>query len=388
MERIKNLSLKKAFFGLSITCLLAALFLLAGVWGVCEAVSKTFPSKGLVIDFDGEIRVSEQLAEPTRQQERILGLLQGMEIFSCIFFPVMGLGIAGILFYRWKLKGPIRALREGTEQIRQHNLDFSILKMSEDELGEVCGAFELMREELLQTQRELWQQAEEQKRLNAAFAHDLRNPVTVLKGTVKLMGQGVWDAQTIERLESYVGRIERYVDAMSSIKSLEQMPVQAEEISVRALLRELEETALTLASLCVAEVFCPELESERVWVDHGIFLTVAENLIGNAARFAQGKVQVILSFDKDKVPGENVISLRVADDGPGFPESIIKEGPKPFGRQGDGAEHLGMGLYGSLILCRRHGGDLKLCNDLGGVVTAVFRQRFPEYALASSGISF
>ena len=53
-----------------------------------------------------------------------------------------------------------------------------------------CAAFETMREELLLTNQELWRQAEERRRLNAAFAHDLRNPVTVLKGTVKQLRQG------------------------------------------------------------------------------------------------------------------------------------------------------------------------------------------------------
>lgn len=63
------------------------------------------------------------------------------------------------------------------------------------------------------------------KRLNAAFSHDLRNPITVLKGTIKLLRQGTADEQAIDRLESYTLRIEQYAEAMSSIQRLEQMPV-------------------------------------------------------------------------------------------------------------------------------------------------------------------
>ena len=51
-----------------------------------------------------------------------------------------------------------------------HNLDFSIPEVSEDELGQICAAFETMRIELLRTNQELWRQAEERRRLNAAFA--------------------------------------------------------------------------------------------------------------------------------------------------------------------------------------------------------------------------
>lgn len=83
----------------------------------------------------------------------------------------------------------------GTERIQNHDLDFSMPEASADELGRICAAFEMMRKELLKTNRELWQQAEERKRLNVAFAHDLRNPVTVLKGSVKLMKSGRSDEQ-------------------------------------------------------------------------------------------------------------------------------------------------------------------------------------------------
>lgn len=86
-------------------------------------------------------------------------------------------------------------------------------------MGQLCAAFEEMRSELLKSNRLLWQQAEERKRLNAAFSHDLRNPITVLKGSVKLLRQGIQDEQTIDRLESYTLRIEQYVEAMSSVQN-------------------------------------------------------------------------------------------------------------------------------------------------------------------------
>lgn len=62
---------------------------------------------------------------------------------------------------------------------------------SDDELGQLCAAFETMRKELLKSNQELWRQAEERKRLNAVSSHDLRNPITVLKGTVKLLRQAL-----------------------------------------------------------------------------------------------------------------------------------------------------------------------------------------------------
>ena len=90
------------------------------------------------------------------------------------------------------------------------------------------------------TNQELWRQAEERKRLNAAFAHDLRNPITVLKGSVRLLRQDPADQQALDRLESYTIRIEQYVEAMSSIQRLEQMPLRTAGAALDNLWAELE----------------------------------------------------------------------------------------------------------------------------------------------------
>ena len=53
---------------------------------------------------------------------------------------------------------------------------------SADELGKLCQSFETMRASLEANSRALWDAVEERKRLNAAFSHDLRTPLTVLQG--------------------------------------------------------------------------------------------------------------------------------------------------------------------------------------------------------------
>ena len=236
---------------------------------------------------------------------------------------------------------------------------------SEDELGKLCAAFEIMREELLRTNGELWQQAEERKRLNAAFAHDLRNPVTVLKGSIKLMKSGKADEHTLERMERYVMRVEQYVEAMSSVQRLEQIQVRLCDTDVFVLREELEETARMLAPGLHLILSVPDFGMVRM--DHGIFLTVAENLIGNAGRFACRKLEIDLTL------AEHILCLTVADDGPGFPPELVKGGPKPFGKMEENAEHFGMGLYSSSLLCLKHGGKLCLENrPAGGAAATVF----------------
>lgn len=364
MEWLKNMGLRRSLFLLSTGCILISLLLVFLVFQICGGIRENYPTGGISYAIDGQITFLEQ---PTDGERKILELLTNTELFSCVLFPLAGLGIAGLLFYRIKLKRPITLLREGTAHIQAHDLNFSVPAVSTDELGQICAAFETMRLELLKTNQALWQQAEERKRLNAAFAHDLRNPITVLKGSIKLLGQKEPDRQVIDRLESYTLRIEQYVEAMSSMERLEQMPVRTEYITISGLRADLEETARLLAPSLHTLFSVPE--EGDVWIDRGIFLMAAENLINNAARFAKKELKISL------ILMENRLCLTVADDGPGFPSELLENGPKPFGKTEEGGEHFGMGLYSSSILCMKHGGSLQLENAPAGgaLVTAVMQ---------------
>ena len=92
---------------------------------------------------------------------------------------------------------------------------------------------------------------------------------------------------------------------------------------------------------------------------------MAENLIGNAVRFAHKRLEITLALE------ERTLALAVADDGPGFPDQLLRSGPKPFGKTEAGGSHFGMGLYTSGLLCRKHGGTLRLANSASGGAVAI-----------------
>ena len=361
------MSLKKSFLLLSLFCLLAAFLLLGIVIFICRGIMANYPSGGVEILPNGSVI---PLPEPTISQQRILTALNIVQIMSCIVFPVGGLLTSVVLFYHFKLREPIGILQDGITRIQNNDLDFSLPVSSSDEMGQLCAAFEGMRGELLKTNRLLWQQAEERKRLNAAFSHDLRNPITVLKGTVKLLRQGVQDEQAISRLEGYTLRIEQYVEAMSSVQKLEQLSVHPKKIDLSVLQNELQETTRLLADTKKISLTCPLVG--QVLLDHGIFLTVAENLIGNAARFAKSKLSIEVVLEKD------YLLLKISDDGPGYSSALIQNGPRPFETASSNSAHFGMGLYSSRLLCEKHGGKLILENQspAGATATAVFQLSF------------
>lgn len=358
MERLKNMGLKKSFLLLSLSCLAVAFLLLGAVIFLCRGIENHYPLGGVEILSDGSV---VPLPSPTVSQQRILATLNIVQTVSCILFPVGGLIVSVFLFYY-----PISCLQNGIMRIQNNDLDFSLPILSNDEMGQLCAAFEEMRSELLKSNRLLWQQAEERKRLNAAFSHDLRNPITVLKGSVKLLRQGIQDEQTIDRLESYTLRIEQYVEAMSSVQKLEQLSVKPKEIRLSVLQSELQETAQLLALSKKVSVLVPS--GGTVCIDHGLFLTVAENLIGNAARFAEKAISIQITLQNDSM------TLNIEDDGAGYPLSLVQNGPNPFETTSSNSSHFGMGLYSSRILCEKHGGRLILENRVGGgaSATAIF----------------
>ncbi len=366
VERLKGMSLRGSFFLLALCGLAVSLVLLALLWQGCGAIAARYSNGGYIIGPGGLV---ERLPSPSPEEARLLELLGDIKLAGCIILPLLGLAGAGALFYRWKLKRPIALLMEGTRRIQAQDLDFSIPQPSRDELGQLCAAFETMRAQLLRTNRELWRQGEERKRLNAAFAHDLRNPVTVLKGSVTLLRQGSRDPQLLDRLERYTQRIAEYVEAMGGVQRLEQLPVRPAPIDSAVLAAELAETARLLAPRLTASLSAPA--PGPVALDHGILLTVAENLIGNAARFGRERLEIALSQEGD------TLTLTVADDGPGFPPELLRDGPKPFGRLAEDPEHFGMGLYSSRLLCQKHGGELRLQNRPAGGAAAVASLRIP-----------
>ena len=84
--------------------------------------------------------------------------------------------VAGRLFYRNRIARPVAAMEEAAAKISDGDLDFNMEPRRNDELGRLCARFEDMRAELARSKSEMWRAAENRRRVNAAFAHDLRTP--------------------------------------------------------------------------------------------------------------------------------------------------------------------------------------------------------------------
>lgn len=289
-------------------------------------------------------------------------------ILVCVYIP-------GLIFYKKELKKPISILQNASQKIADNQLDFKIEYNKKDELGDLCSAFEEMRCELYNNNREMWRSLEERKRLNSAFSHDLRTPLTVLKGYTEYLekyvpGRKIPEEKILSVLSLMSGqitRLEHYTQKMSDIQKLENIVPDIKEIPSEKLFSMLNETG----NLICAEKFKIDFPAENkiVYIDIELVMQVYENLISNALRYAHKSIKAECEIC------ENVLKIVISDDGKGFSAEALKNAAQPFFRDEKEPDklHFGLGLYICRIICEKCGGKLTIENhEKGGKVTAEF----------------
>lgn len=376
MGWITHMNLRKSLFTLTFITLSAAVALSIASFFGCLKLRSIIAPQGIVINPHTSPVTMAELPAPSEHAAVLANVLEILQFVLPVLFFITALILTSCLFYRLKLKSPISLLTDSADRIMANDLDFTIASSSSDELGQLCRAFETMRQALLANTQELWRQNEERRRLNAAFSHDLRNPVTVLKGSVKFARQCVPDdrlskdqlLETLARMEDYTDRIARYVEVMSSIQQLEQLPLQIGAMEWAVLSHELEHTVqLIAANTKIQVVFKQNAFKRQLLLDKSVIFQTAENLIANALRFAVSKIIMSCSVSQRQ------LILSVSDDGSGFPDALLKNGIRPFQKGTENMGHFGMGLYTCSVLCQKHGGSLQIENtEQGALVTARF----------------
>ena len=387
MDKIKNfwrdLSLRKSIIlYISVFVILAiALSTITSVlcYRAEQEINGSYPPAGekyYLTNENGErlgegTYISKQKTPLSEKDERLLSVLEIVPIVATPIYSALCIIAASLLFYRNKLKEPLIKLRVASENIANNDLGFRVDYHSKDELGQLCVSFEIMRSTLESNFSEMWRQMEERKQLNAAFAHDLRTPLTVLKGYDEML-QSSSDSITrdiAETMGKHIFRLERYVDSMSQLHRLEDARPQGDNSDIKNFV-------ITLADS--ATIFC-EKNGKKICVQNNItdlpicldgsFVSqVNNNLISNAVRYAKSAIKITYTNSKEG------FYLTVSDDGCGFSKDVLCKATNPYFTGENHREHFGLGLYICKILCEHHGGYLKIENcSTGANATAFFK---------------
>ncbi len=378
----RNLSLRKSLMLYVVIFVMLALILSVMTASLCNSMTNTirdsYPISGEKFYLTNE--QGEQLGDGafindtpvpfTEQDERTIGLLALIPIIATPLYSALCIIAAALLFYRNKLKKPLAELRAASEKIANNDLDFSIEYDSKDELGQLCVSFEIMRTTLAGNFSEMWRQVEERKQLNAAFAHDLRTPLTVLKGYNEML-QTSEHTQTKEiavTMGKHISRMETYVSSMSKLHRIEDTQPECKPVLLQPFLSSLYESAKIV---CAQNEKGLRLQNKvsvsQLSLDSSFISQVCNNLISNAVRYA--RTTVTLSFALQ----DNIFLLSVSDDGKGFDKNSLQKVTAPyFTEETDHSEHFGLGLYICKLLCEHHGGYLKIDNISNGAKVSAF----------------
>ena len=316
------------------------------------------------------------------EEKKKYDFYESLDNMAAILWYSLCLCLFSLVFYLWKMKKPLQILNQAARKIAENDLNFQIDYQGTDELGRLCQAFESMRGELEQNNRKMWNAVEERKRLNAAFAHDLRTPLTVLQGHTDLLldtltaGQQDADPEILSDLQAIsnqVTRMNSYLDTMNSLRRLEDYAPCLRAVSAKALEELLEETAASLfprekaamgGAKGVETAIRFELQEQELWMDREAFSQIYENLLSNAARYARERIRVRLYREQD------FLVLQVADDGVGFTPKDLQNAFAPYYRGDRGkpasSSHFGLGLYICSLLAGKLGGRLQLANGEAG----------------------
>lgn len=391
MDKVKcvwrNLSLRKSIIAYVAVFAAVAVILCMLTSFLCDnAVSNiynSYPSPGekyYLTNEKGErlgegTYISAREIEYSEKDRRSIAVLESIPVITTPVYSALCIIAAAMLFYRNKIKKPLSILTAASGKIAENDLDFIIDYDSKDELGQLCNSFEIMRSALADNLSDMWRQMEERKQLNAAFAHDLRTPLTILKGYDEMLRDSSDEntKATALTMEKHITRLERYADSMSSLQRMEDMKPEYNPVFSEELVSALSECADILCQKSGKKLYLQsKLMSKKVFADVELITEVNNNLISNAVRYAEANVTLCLN------EAAGGLMLSVSDDGRGFSESSLHKAVNPyFTEENNRFEHFGLGLYICKILCERHGGYLKLENlDPGAKVTAFFK--FPK----------
>lgn len=309
----------------------------------------------------------------------IINICSFIQVWSIPFYFGICIIFSALLFYRNKLKKPIEILDAASANIAENNLDFHINYDSRDEMGKLCSSFETMRSSLEENSREMWRSMEERKRLNSAFSHDLRTPLTVLKGYSGFLKKYIPEDKiskvklmdAVSKMSDHIERMENYINTMSEVQRLEDISVTIEGVDTAAFLDQIRGTAEVLSADSEVKIILNnEIAEDEIYFDKGIVSRVLENLIANSQRYAKSRIVLSCRY----ISGKLIVT--VTDDGNGFTEEDLREASKPYYRNKAAAVgfHFGLGLYICRILCEKHKGNLLIENgeNSGASVTASF----------------
>ena len=366
-------------FGMSI--LVPLLLFSATLYGLghTKFAQQTKDSSEVVYDIS--------VGESTHRQTQVRIIAKDLLFTATVILVFTALSI-GLWIYR-SIATPLVKLKKATQNIKEGNLDFVLEVDGDDEFSELCRDFEEMRKRLKESAEEKVLMDKENKELISNISHDLKTPITAVKGYVEGIMDGV--ADTPEKIDRYVKTIYNKTNEMDHLINeltfyskidTNRIPYTFSKLNVEDYFSDCaEEVGLELETRGIELVYANYVEDNvQVIADGEQIRRVIHNIISNAIKYMDKPKGIIQIRVKDV---GDFIQVEIEDNGKGI---AAKDLPSIFDRfyrtdvsrnSSKGGSGIGLSIVKKIL--EDHGGKVWATSRLGiGTIMYFVLRKYQE----------
>ncbi len=344
---------------------------------VQESSSQAADSNEMVYDIS--------LAQSSSSQVKLMA--KDMILTATIILVFTALSV-GLWIYR-SIAVPLVKLRKATQNIKEGNLDFVLEVEGKDEFSQLCQDFEEMRKRLKESTEEKILMDKENKELISNISHDLKTPITAVKGYVEGIMDGV--ADTPEKMNRYVRTIYNNTNEMDHLINeltfyskidTNRIPYTFSKLNVEDYFSDCaEELGLEMETKGIELVYANYVEKDvQVIADGEQIRRVIHNIVSNAIKYMEKPKGIIQLRVKDV---GDFIQVEIEDNGKGI---AAKDLPYIFDRfyrtdvsrnSSKGGSGIGLSIVKKIM--EDHGGKVWATSRLGiGTIMYFVLRKYQE----------
>ena len=357
----------------------------ASLYGFSQTQARHMQESSSQASDSDEMVYDISLAQSSSSQVRLMA--KDMILTATIILVFTALSV-GLWIYR-SIAVPLVKLRKATRNIKEGNLDFVLEVEGNDEFSQLCQDFEEMRKRLKESTEEKILMDKENKELISNISHDLKTPITAVKGYVEGIMDGV--ADTPEKMDRYVRTIYNKTNEMDHLINeltfyskidTNRIPYTFSKLNVEDYFSDCaEELGLEMETRGIELVYANYVEKEvQVIADGEQIRRVIHNIVSNAIKYMEKPKGIIQLRVKDV---GDFIQVEIEDNGKGI---AAKDLPYIFDRfyrtdvsrnSSKGGSGIGLSIVKKIM--EDHGGKVWATSRLGiGTIMYFVLRKYQE----------
>lgn len=283
--------------------------------------------------------------------------VSGLLLVGLLVFMLINLWLAHRLSQ--KILQPIAALRKAAKAVEQGDFSYHVKPVGDEEFAALCRHFNGMAEKLAELQAARLESEEERRTLIAGLSHDIRTPLTVIRGYVEGLRDGVARDEDMQR--RYLGKIAEGTEQIHNLLErlflysklhMDAYPFKFRQLEIGAWLgRKAGEWQQLLPAGGTLHMELAAGFAAQVQMDSTEIQRVLTNLVENAVKYHPEPENIRISLSAGMVGTE--VLLRLADNGTGVAAESLPRLFQEFYRTDEARTETKRGSGLGLAICRR-----------------------------------